>query len=298
MSTEPLNIAAGWRGVAAVVLSCFCMTAHAGTPDAPETNSTRLQAVRSLIEESSAAKRVQASPSPEAKAARERARQLRRDAEAAHTAGDRARADQLLAQAAQSMFEAVRLAESAQSDGSLAAKKAKDFEARLASIDALVAAHDRVCEEKRCPEAEQAEVRRQVAARVADAKRGRTQGDIDGARVRLDEAYVAIKVAIEHRRGGDTLVRSLHFKNKEEEYRYELDRNDTHRMLITVLVGDRSRAAAASVMQKFLDAGAALRAQAERDAAGGRFDAAVENLEAATRELQKALRGAGIYIPG
>ena len=37
-------------------------------------------------------------------------------------------------------------------------------------------------------------------------------------------------------RSGDTLVRSLNFASKEEEYRYEIDRNDTHQMLIKVLV--------------------------------------------------------------
>lgn len=287
-----------WIVCGMLAVSLWSGAAAAGAPDGGDGHGGRLQFVRSLIEESSAAKRVAASQSVEARNAREKARSLHREAEAAHAAGDHARTDQLLGQASKTMFEAVRLAESAQSDGTTAAKKEKDFDARLASIEALVAAYDRVCDEKKCPDGERTEVRRQVGGRVNEARRSRTQGDIDAARSRLDQAYVAIKVAIEHRRGGDTLVRSLQFRNKEEEYRYELDRNDTHRMLITVLVGDKAGAAGAGTMQKLLEQAAQFRAQAEKEAAGGRFDAAVESLEAATKELQKALRGAGIYIPG
>ena len=45
---------------------------------------------------------------------------------------------------------------------------------------------------------------------------------------------------LEALRGGDTLVRTLTFESKEEEYAYELDRNETHEMLLRVLVEERA----------------------------------------------------------
>lgn len=288
---------AAWRGVVVAALLALATSVGAAQPGGASagTSGNRLQFVRSLIEESSAAKRIEQSHNAEAKARREAARELHRQAVAAHDAGDAARTEKLLNEASRTLFDAVHLAEQ---DGSFRAKKEKDYDNRLSSVNALVSAHERICEEKRCEAAERAEVKRGVDDRVAESRRLRAQGDIDAARTRLDQAYVAIKVAIEHRRSGDTLVRSLQFKSKEEEYRYELDRNDTHRMLIRILAEDRVQGNAAATMQKLLEQAALLRAQAEKEAAGGQFENAIQTLEGATRELQKALRGAGIYIPG
>ena len=282
----------------ALALGAVAAPVHAATDGAKPADTShggRLQSVRSLIEESSAAKRIEQSSNASAKAKRDEARELHRQAVAAHEAGDHPRADKLLNQASQMMFEAVRLAEH---DGSFRAKKETDFGNRLSSVDALVSAWERICEEKKCPAGERGEVRRGVDERLQESRRLRDRGEIDAARGRLDQAYVAIKVAIEHRRSGDTLVRSLQFKTREEEYRYELDRNDTHRMLIRILAEDRVQGSAAAALQKLLEQAAVMRTQAEKEAAGGQFDAAVQTLEGATRELQKALRGAGIYIPG
>ena len=286
-----------WRGGLAGILMLVSLGANAAEQAGASagTSGGRLQFVRSLIEESSAAKRIEQSHNADAKARREVARDLHRQAVAAHEAGDTARSEKLLNDASRTLFDAVHLAEQ---DGSFRARKEKDFDNRLSSVTALVAAYERICDEKKCEAAERSEVKRGVDDRLAESRKLRSQGDIDTARGRLDQAYVAIKVAIEHRRSGDTLVRSLQFKSKEEEYRYELDRNDTHRMLIRILAEDRVQGDAAATMQKLLEQAAALRAQAEKEAAGGQFENAIRTLEGATRELQKALRGAGIYIPG
>ena len=124
-------------------------------------------------------------------------------------------------------------------------------------------------------------------------------GDLVRARSVLDQAYVRAKQAIEDLRGGETLVRSLHFKNKAEEYKYELDRNDTHRMLLKVLVERKGQSQGASGMrQKFIDDSSRLRAEAERQAAQGDCQTAVRTLEQSTKALVQAIRSAGIYIPG
>jgi hypothetical protein len=103
-------------------------------------------------------------------------------------------------------------------------------------------------------------------------------------------------VSIEALRRGDTLVRSLQFASPREEYDYEIDRNDTHRMLIGVVLADRKEAAGA--MQPGIDRAAALRADAEAQARRGGGAAAIRLLEDATRELVRAIRAGGLYIPG
>ena len=100
-------------------------------------------------------------------------------------------------------------------------------------------------------------------------------------------------------RGGDTLVRTLHFANKEEEFRYELDRNDTHRMLVQMLLSERRASAQVDVLVSgAVDRASGLRRQADGASARGEFVEAIRLLEESTAELVKAIRNAGIFIPG
>jgi hypothetical protein len=104
------------------------------------------------------------------------------------------------------------------------------------------------------------------------------------------------KASIGAMRGGDTLVRSLSFASKEEEYHYELDRNDTHQMLLRILVQKQAGDVAAG--REFIEKAAALRRDAEGAGRDGNFAEAVRLMEDATRELVRAIRGAGVFIPG
>ena len=139
-----------------------------------------------------------------------------------------------------------------------------------------------------------------VQKRLKSAKAEEAKGNYTNGREILDEAYVAAKVAIEHVRGGDTLVRSLNFASSKEEYIYETDRNDTHRMLVDVLLKEKmaSNTNIKDMVAKHMHAAAKLRQQAEDEAAGGNYEAAVKTLEHSTKEIVRAIRSAGIYIPG
>ena len=135
-----------------------------------------------------------------------------------------------------------------------------------------------------------------LVARASDLEQA---GRLDEARRGLDAAYEIAKGAIEELRGGDTLVRTLEFATKEEEYAYELDRNDTHQMLITVLVQEkRASAGVDRMVSTYVERADALRAQAERQAGAGDYAGAVATLEQSTKELVRAIRSAGVYIPG
>jgi hypothetical protein len=255
----------------------------------------RIESVGKLLEKSSAARQVEASHNPQATALRKQAQDIYQQALDAHRAGDRDKTTALLDKAAKTMFQAVQLAAK---DSVVREKQRTDFENRLQSLQALLDAYQRISAEKKLG-AKAENISREIKAKMGTAQGLYREGDLVKARSVLDQAYVTAKQAIENLRGGETLVRSLHFNSKEEEYRYELDRNDTHRMLLKVLVEQKGQSAGASSMrQKFVDESARLRAQAESQAARADYQAAVHTLEQSTRALVQAIRAAGIYIPG
>jgi len=251
----------------------------------------RLQSVQTLIENSSAARKIEASGNAEAQAQRNKARQLRRHAEAAFQAGDLRSATGLLDDAARQLFEGVRLIAGEQDKTeSLAAALAT----RLASARALLAAQKRISTEKPVGGGEDAARRIEgMLNEVRDHLAAQRYGE---ARPLLDQAYLMAKASIGAMRGGDTLVRSLNFASKEEEYHYEIDRNDTHRMLLQVLAQKQAGDAGAS--RAFVERAAELRREADTAGKRGDFANAIRLLEEATRELVRAIRAAGVFIPG
>ena len=256
----------------------------------------RLVSVATLIEKSSAAKQIEASGKPEAQAMRAKARELRQQAEDAYKAGKYPDATRTLDQAARAMMESVRLAAPEQLT---AEKKQRDFDNRMESVKALLSAQKRISAEKKLG-AKGAETSNQIEAQMREAAALAAAGKLDEGRALLDKVYVATKMSIESMREGDTLVRSLNFASKEEEYHYELDRNDTHKMLVKVLLEEKraSNPNLESMVQKYLDQAAALRTSAEGMAGKRDFESAIRTLEDSTKELVRAIRSAGIYIPG
>ncbi|MDP3841726.1 MAG: hypothetical protein Q8Q81_03915 [Oxalobacteraceae bacterium] len=268
----------------------------ARVPEGKEQLERRLASVATLIEKSSAARQIETSAKPEAIALRGKARELRQQAEEAYKEGNYANASRMLDQAAKLMFDGVRLASPEQVTGE---KQQRDFDNRMESVKALLAAQKRISAEKRLG-AKGAETSNAIEAQMRDAAALAAAGKLDQGRVLLDQVYLATKQAIEGLRDGDTLVRSLHFASKEEEYIYEVDRNDTHKMLIKVLLEEKraSNAALESMVQKYLDQAAVLRSNAEGMAAKKDFESGIRLLEDSTKELVRAIRSAGVYIPG
>jgi hypothetical protein len=273
----------------------LCAAGPALAQDRDQTER-RVQSVGTLIETSSAARQIDASGEAAARAKRDSARLIHREAAASLQAGDSAAAARLLDQATREMMDGVRLARPEQVTGE---KSRRDFNARLDSAQALLAAQQRITQEKGAT-AEATEATRRIEAQIAQARQLAGAGRLDEARPVIDRAYLTARVSIEAMRRGDTLVRTLNFASPREEYDYELDRNDTHRMLINVLLADRKEAGGAMpvAMQGFVDRAAVLRGQAEAQAGRGEHGAAVHTLEDATRELVRAIRAGGLYIPG
>lgn len=283
--------------LALVLMPAPVMAAEETTPPELGTESAagNLYFVRTLIERSSAAKRVLASGDAAALAKREAARDQYETARTALHAGNEQVAQEALARAKQLMFAAARLADD---HAAVADKHRTDYESRLESIEALLTAHERVAEEKG-RRTLHSELQEKIDERLGAARALAADEQYEPARSELDSAYLSVKASIEGLRGGDTLVRSLNFANKKEEYAYELDRNETLQMLVTILLEDKlSKPGVASMVDGFMEKARADREKAEQQAAAGDHEAAIRSLESSTKHVIRAIRSAGVYVPG
>ena len=252
----------------------------------------KLESVGLLIEKSSAARRIEGSAVPAALARREEARELHHQAGLAGRAGNSIEAVRLLNAATQALFDAAHLATSPQMG---ADKKKHDFEKRLSGVKALLQAQQRLIHEKNA-DPKTVELAASIERATREAEQLYAANKLDEARTALDKGYAQLKGSVEKMREGDTLVRSLNFATPADEYRYEIDRNEAHLMLIKTLQDEGK--GTDSMVQKFLTSAAGLRKQAEVAAGKGDYESGIKLLEDSTQELVRAIRNLGIYVPG
>lgn len=256
---------------------------------------SRVESVRKLIEESSAAKQVLESENENALSMRRRASELYSAAVKALDVGDIQTAEAALSEALNLMFQAVA---AVNSTNGATDKQVRDYRKRHDSLDALLIAHQRIATEKGRDKAHE-ELRLSIASDIEAAGKMHENESIMDARVHLDAAYEKVRHGLEDLRDGDTLIRELKFETSEDEYIYELDRNDTHRMLISVLLSEKLEDENVHrKTQPYLNKADSLRKQAEERANAGSFGEAIQLLENSTGEVVKAIRSAGVYIPG
>lgn len=255
----------------------------------------RIEAVGRLINNSSGSAQITSSGEEAAVVKHKAAKETYERAVQAHRNGDEATAKRLLDEASRTMFEAVRLAKP---DAVVGDKKRAEFTKRLDSLNQMLAAYNRIRKEKNS-DAGIHEVNGALHEKLDRANSLFDAGRLDEARVALDDAYGHAKLAMEKLHGGDTVVRSLKFSSKEEEYRYELDRNTTHQILLTGLLDEKTdRPELKTQVQPFVDRASELRQQAESAGGAGDYAKGIEILEQSTAELIRAIRAAGVFIPG
>lgn len=283
---------------AALLLLCLALfRLEAAAQGAPRQDQIemRLRSVGRLIGQSSVSRRIEASGNAEALERRARAREAYRRALEARDAVNLEEAERLLAESSKLMFEAVRLADRNRVNED---KERADFSTRRESVKSLLAAQRRISAEK-SEIANAAETSRAIEELLGEADRLAAAKQWPKARAALNKAYLVAKAAVSSMRAGSTLVHSLNFATPEEEYRYELDRNDTHLMLVKVLAGEKAKLQQGSAMrEKFARKAAELRRQAEEASAAGDYAGAIRLLEDSTRQLVREIRSLGVFIPG
>jgi len=265
------------------------------SPATRETVENRIGDVERLIQVSSVAKRISEGKNDAAKKKKEESARLWRSAQKQFDEGHYQESDRLLSEATLTMFEAVRLLGPPEET---AKKNRKDIDARLASAEALLVTLRRISKQKKMTDETRAAAT-MVERGIEDARRLSSEGDLTEARRVADEAYEVAKLNVESLRQGETVVRTLEFETIEDEYRYELDRNDTHQMLVKFLLAEKRKSPMVDEMvEKNVRRAQLLREQAESQARAGDMKAAIQTLELSTKELVRTIRNAGIYIPG
>lgn len=290
------HVAAGFC-VALVVGTCLAAESTVAPPPpavVPDRAQLvkRLESVKTLLETSSAAKQIEVSGDPASLAERKRALDLWAQAKAALDVGSLAEAQRLLMEAPKVLFGAARHAAPEQITND---KQRADFVNRRESVSALMVAQKRISDEKGNVEGAGQTVKA-VDELLLEADKLAAAGNYKDAKVLADKAYLLAKASVGQMRSGDTLVRSLNFASKAEEYKYELDRNDSLAMLYKVLIEQKGNATPGIVEQ--VRKSGETRQSAEKAAAGGDHEAGVRLLEDATSQLIRAIRSAGIFIPG
>ena len=273
-----------------ILLIIISSLAHAAGSPA----SSRVEFLSKLLNTSSGAKQVLKSNNPEVKSLHQKAKDLHQQAKLEFDKGNDKEGAALLDKSAKTMFQAIRLA-TPRTAGLTKARN--DFVKHKKSVQALTTAYNRVADEKKYPGKNKINDKVDTYVQIADKLSG-TKKFVE-AKAELDKAYQLLKVSIESIRGGETLVRSLNFATPEDEYHYELDRNDTHKMLVKLLLdGKKVSDFTKGNIDKFTGMAASLRTEAEQSARGGKFEQAIEILEESTKQFVRAIRSAGIYIPG
>jgi hypothetical protein len=275
-----------------LVLAVFLSGSVAAQTSSDDPLAKRVAMVHTLLYDSSAAKQIMANGAEPALAKRREAIRLY---EAAEAGGDIEMRRAQLNQAVATMYEAVGLVKNGAKGDE---KTYRDFENRKASLDALLAAHERIMDEKGKKQLHTL-LLAEIEEDASQAEALLAEGKVAEARVHLDKAYEVTMLSVEHARDGETLTRQLKFDTPRDEYAYELDRNDTHKMLVTVLLKDKlENEFTRNRVAGFLDAAERYRETALKHADEGRFEEAISALESSTNELVKVIRGAGVYIPG
>ena len=279
-------------------ISLWLLSYSVGSAYAQATRQSvedRMPYIEKLLNQSSAAKQVINSSSSEAKQIRQQALELYRQANEKHRQGDNQAAADLLKQSSGLMFKAIKISTpTSMGEEQIIA----NYGQRKESVVALRDAFNRISDENNETN-DKRKVNDQLEQLTRNADKLLQQGQNAEARIEIDKAYHLLQVSIESIRAGQTLVRSLQFESKQEEYLYEIDRNDTHSMLISLLVDEKQKSVTMRTkIVGFVAEADQLRLQAEAYAAEAAFEQAIELLELSTRQLVRAIRSAGIYIPG
>ncbi len=292
--------------LATTLLATTLLAGHAtagttGTPPVPmqllllALADNAMALTHRLLNESSAAKSIIASDNVEAKSLRDEAVALYEQAAKADASGNTEARDQALKRAKMKLFKAAQLAKAAPE---LDDRSHSLYQRRAQSAAALLDAHKRIREELK-PGADVEALENKAIIDIAAANAAFEKDDVATATRLIDQALGALKGSLISMRNGTTLVRTLHFDTPREEYEYELDRNQSHALLTSILLQKKSLSEnARQRFDKEMEEARTLRKQAEAQAASGAYDLAIETLEASTKHIVRAIRAAGVYIPG
>lgn len=161
-------------------------------------------------------------------------------------------------------------------------------------VDMFVTAFDRIAEEKGEQNVRELLDRKELNAVMSEANSAFEDGELVLANHLLRQAADMVDNALSDARHEDVLLHELSFENLEEEYAYEVSRNESYVMLIDIMQKKSTTSqASASYVQNMIDANEKLRQQADELISNGKLEQGITMLEKGTDKLSRALRVSG-----
>ena len=167
-------------------------------------------------------------------------------------------------------------------------KSDSDFERLNASIDALTQALDRVAAEKNLRQSTRV-LQYNIVKIREHATMLRESDDAAGAMESLRRAYSLTTSTLSALRDGDTLTMSLDFATKKEEYEYYLEKNESQKLVLSMLSEFDPGTKKSKTLQRLIDHVDPLLVQAKSLAAMDDYDSAVPLMDKAYYQLQSGL---------
>ncbi len=248
-----------------------------------------------LIYKSSASQHVLSVRNPEALQHYEQASADYQHAKQAQENGLVKERDAAIANAKTAFFKAVKLSGKHESSD---VKRKKDIRHRIQNADEMFDAYKRITKQNKINPDSQKFID-SIEQELQLTKSALDSGELDLAQKKSDKAFSKLKMAVIKLRDGKTLVHNLNFSSPADEYLYEVNRNDTHKMLMKLFIKDKaSTVNANSKVKEHISQAGDLRQLAAKLAQDKEFKQAIKQLENSTIHYIRAIQAAGIYIPG
>jgi len=279
-----------------VIFALFAIVSSFAVADDDKTQwDKKFHALGELIDRSSVSKQILSSNNDSSLQKYKLAQSLRDQALSAYRAGKNEESDLLIGKSKKALFEAAKLSRSQENR---ADKEKKSYDTMKRSMSALLEAMERIGTEK--GKKKQLEPIAEKARKlIMQSEQYVSSGNYKEGIALLGKAIHEIDTEISKMRSGDTLTRALSFATPQEEYQYELERNDTHMMLIKVYLAEKPvEGDARSKIDQHLEGAKLFRKKAEEMALAGKYEDAVREMESSTVNIIRAIRATGIYIPG
>lgn len=254
----------------------------------PQQLLMKFDYAESVLMKSEGSKRVDASSNEAAKAKLEQARELYRQARRAHGEGR-------IEEAEKGLNESLRLATAATqmvpSQSSLNQQLRDRYNDLLRQVKGYQDWH---VDYKGLDPHEQ-EDQRKMEAELARAQLLAEQGNYQEANELLNNMLGILITKTNVAIGSKTVTYDLNFTSKEEEYRYEKERNLEYERLIPIALTQKQPAEAMKgLMNKMIDKALLLRKESEAAFGARKHEEAVARMHESTEQFQNALRVVGV----
>ncbi|GAB4348753.1 MAG: hypothetical protein Kow006_09780 [Gammaproteobacteria bacterium] len=137
-----------------------------------------------------------------------------------------------------------------------------------------------------------------IDALIHQAARKAGSGDYRQANRLLASAYQFTVASIARHRKNETVYHALDFETAQDEYRYEQQRYVSHQLLVQMILGEGTVGESSRErLSEHLRSAETLHHRAGEQWRNGEQRRAIETEEQAIRELIRALRIGGVYVP-